>query len=460
MKALRFLAAVGTALGALCGAVPVTAQEISVTALQGARLVDGRGGTPLEPATIIVRGEHIVAVGPTDSLPPPAVATVVDLRGKTVIPGLISNHAHVGQTNGTEQGAANYTRENVLRQLRQYEAYGVTTVTSLGVNDASVFYPLRAELRAGKLQGADLFGADHGVGTPTGAPPQAMLKAAPGQIDRPDTPEKARAFVGEQKARGTDLVKVWVDDFNHSLPGKMDPAIWRAVIDEAHKLGLRVAAHIYYLADAKALAEGGVDIIAHGVRDVPVDADFIKVMKDRGTWYIPTLELDEATFIYAQRPAWMSTPFFRNSVQPPLRAQLDSPAWRSKKQADPAVAIAKRNLSMNLKNLKALHDGGVRIGFGTDSGANPLRIPGFSEHRELALMVQAGISPMQAITIATRDAAALLKLDDRGVIAPGKLADIIVLDADPTQDITGTSRILAVWHRGRQVAGPVTSFKP
>ncbi|EYF07365.1 M38 (beta-aspartyl dipeptidase) family protein [Chondromyces apiculatus DSM 436] len=453
----------GVLCGVLCGtapAAPAAAQAETITVLRGARLVDGRGGAPVDPATIVLRGERVVAVGPMDALPSFAREKVIDLRGKTVMPGLVADHAHVGQTSGAEQGAAHYTRANVLRQLQQYQAYGVTTVTSLGVNVAEVFYPLRAEMRAGKVEGADLLGADHGVGMPDGAPPQAMLKAGAGQVDRPETPEKARQVVREQKARGTDLVKVWIDDFNHSMPGKMDPAIWRAVIEEAHQQGLRVAAHIYYLADAKALAEGGVDIIAHGVRDVPVDAAFIEVMKQRGTWYVPTLELDEATFLYAERPSWMAEPFFQHAVQPGLKAQLDDPAWRARKLAEPAVAAAKKSLEMNLRNLKALHDAGVHIGFGTDSGANPLRIPGFAEHRELRLMVQAGLSPVQAITIATREAAALLKLDDRGEIAPGKLGDLVVLDGDPTQDIGNADRIHAVWRRGRQVAGPVTSFTP
>jgi imidazolonepropionase-like amidohydrolase len=117
-------------------------------------------------------------------------------------------------------------------------------------------------------------------------------------------------------------------------------------------------------------------------------------------------------------------------------------------------------LQVNLKNLKALYDAGVKIGFGTDAGATPLRIPGFAEHRELALMVDAGLTPLQAIHIATQNAAQLLGLDDRGVLANGKRADFVVLDKDPSNDIEATTKIDAVWQRGRQVSGPIDTFKP
>ena len=260
--------------------------------------------------------------------------------------------------------------------------------------------------------------------------------------------------------RGTDLIKFWLDDMNGTMPVRMSPEVYRAVIDEAHRQHVRVAGHIYYLRDAKAIVEAGVDIVAHGVRNQPVDEEFVRQMKAHGTWYVPTLDLNESLYVYAEHPAWMGEPFFLHAVQSALLAQFEDAAWRSKTLGQSKLGLDRNALRFNERNLKTLFDAGVHIGFGTDSGATPLRIAGFAEHRELQLMVEAGLTPLQAITIATREAAALLNLDDRGVLAGGKLADLIVLDADPSADVRNADRIAAVWHRGRRVSGTVESFTP
>ncbi|WP_245814873.1 amidohydrolase family protein [Cystobacter ferrugineus] len=429
-------------------------------ALRGARLIDGQGGAPVEDSVVVIQDGRILAVGPASSTTVPAKARVVDYQGKTLIPGLISNHSHVGQTQDANMGAGNYTRANISRQLRQYEAYGITTVMALGLN-GPLLQQLRTQQHTGRGPGADLFGADRGIGVPKGAPP--TLGGRPvgeDQLARPETAEQARQAVRDMVARKTDVVKLWLDDFGGSLPVKMKPDIYQAVIDEAHQRGVRVAAHIHDLEDAKTIIRAGADIVAHGVRDQPVDAELIQLMKERSVWYVPTLSLDEATFIYADRPEWMAEPFFQRAVQPALRAQFADPAWAEKTRAEPKSEKARKDVAMNQRNLKALYDAGVRIGFGTDSGATPLRIPGVAEHRELVLMTEAGLTPLQALTLATREAATLLGLEDRGVLAPGKQADLVVLDGDPSTDISRTKTIHAVWHRGKQVSGTVDTFKP
>ena len=309
-----------------------------------------------------------------------------------------------------------------------------------------------AELHAGRVPGADLFGADQGVGVVGGQPSAAVVPVADNQVSRPNSEEAARPAIREMAARKADLVKIWLDDAGKSLPAKVKPEVYSAVIDEAHKNGLRVAAHIFDLDDAKAIVRAGVDIIAHGVRDKPVDAEFIDMMKARSVWYIATMVLDDSNFIFAEQPPWMREPFFQRALHPAVRALLDDPAYRERTLALPATTKNRTAVATNKQNLKALHDAGVRIGFGSDSGVG-LRIPGVAEHRELALMVEAGFTPMQAITVATSNTAALLKLDDRGALAAGKLADLVVLDADPSSDIANTKRIHAVWHRGKKAAG-------
>jgi imidazolonepropionase-like amidohydrolase len=445
-------------LGVLSSAPRIlTAQEGGHTvALIGARLIDGSGQAPLENAALVIQGETITAIGPADSVNFPKDAAVIDCHGQTIIPGLISDHSHVGLVDGVSIKPENYNRQNILRELRQYEAYGVTTVTALGLN-GSLFYQLRAEQHAAKSPGADLFGAFRGIGAPLGAPPAAMLPVTADQLYRPETPEEARTAVREIVAGHPDLIKIWVDDLLGTAP-RMKPEIYTAVIDEAHRAGLRVASHIYYLEDAKAVLRAGVDIIAHGVRDRPVDAEFIDEMKARSAWYIPTINLDECSYIFAEQPAWTKEPFFQNALQPALKAQLSDPAYLEKTLKSPRVAIFKKAVATNQANVKALYDAGVKVAFGTDSGAIPPRIPGFAEHRELQLMVASGLTSLQAINCATSRAAALLELTDRGTLQPGKLADFIVLTANPLDDITNTEKIASVWHRGKKVAGAVADF--
>jgi imidazolonepropionase-like amidohydrolase len=259
-------------------------------------------------------------------------------------------------------------------------------------------------------------------------------------------------------ARKTDMVKIWLDSGGGLMP-KLKPEVYSAVIDEAHKNGLRVAAHIYDLDDAKAIVMAGVDVVAHGVRDKPVDSEFIDMMKARSVWYISTIVLDYTNFVFADQPPWMNEPFFQRALHPEVRAQLDDPAYRERTLAMPATAKNRAAVATNKQNVKALQDAGVQIGFGSDSGVG-LRTPGVAEHLELALMVEAGLTPMQAITNATANAARLLKLDDRGVLASGKLADLVVLDGDPTADIANSRKIYAVWHRGKKAAGPIETFTP
>lgn len=431
------------ALALLVLATPAWAETVAIT---GIRLIDGTGAAPVENAVIVVRDGRIVSAESDVEIPPDARRIAHD--GRTVIPGLISTHSHVGQVGGTSMGAKNYTREVITAELEQFARYGVTTVVALG-NNGPLFTTLREEAHNGSLAGANLFGVMQGIGVPNGAPPQESLQVAPNQLFRPNTADEARDAIDRMAAANTDLVKLWLDNFGGLLPVKMKPEIYRAVIEQSHKHGLKVAAHVHDLDDAIAIVEAGADIVAHGIRDKPVTPELIETMKAKGVWYVPTLALDDATFIWAEASAWTETDFVRQGVSPELAAQIDDPAWREKVLKEPRTAAARRSLAMNLQNLKTLHDAGVKIAFGTDSGATPLRVPGVAEHRELALMVEARLSPADAVTIATKNAAELMGLDDRGTIEMGKRADLLVLDGDPLSDIGASERIVEVWSAGR-----------
>ncbi len=404
--------------------------------------------------TIVVRGETIVAVQPDSAAVMPKGVRVEDVHGMTVMPGLISAHSHVGLLEG---GAANsataYTRENVLAALEQYERYGVTTIVSLGLN-RDLVYGIRAEDRAGTVGGATLLTAGRGIGVPGGAPP---LPTQPDQVYRPATAEEARADVDAMAGQKVDIVKVWVDPLHGTKP-EMQPGVYGAVIAEAHAKHLRVAAHEYALADAQQLVTDGVDVLGHSVRDQPVGAELPRQMVERGTWYIPTFTVDESAFRYAERPEWMQTQFFREAAGPALLAKFEAPGYADGVNADAQTAQHRKDFAMDGVNLKAMHDAGVKVAFGTDSGAAPGRIAGFSEHREMEDMVGAGLTPMEALRIATGRTGELIhELDPTlrvGQIAPGYSADLLVLAADPLVDTRNTRRIAEVYHRGRAVEHP------
>jgi imidazolonepropionase-like amidohydrolase len=414
--------------------------------LKGARLIDGTGRPPLETSVLILDGDHITAAGAASKVPIPKHAHVIDVRFRTIIPGLINAHGHVGLVADSQNKADAYTRENIRAQLSQYERFGVTSIIALGLN-RDLCYEIREEQRKGAFPGASLFTAGRGIGAPEGAPP---VPVAGDQVYRPMTPEEAGAEVREMATHHPDMLKLWVDDV-YSKFTKMKPEVWKAAIDEAHKSGLRVAAHVFYLADAKALVAAGVDALAHSVRDQPVDAELINAMKAHGTDYVATFTVDESAFIFAEDPAVLKDPFLVAAVSPELLKRLGGTEYQQKISADPNTPKIKAALAQGMSNLKALKDAGVHIAFGTDSGAQPVRIPGFAEHRELELMVRAGLSPMEALVAATHGSATMLRATDRGTLVPGKRADFLVLGANPLDDIRNTRQIVSVWHEGHEI---------
>lgn len=427
--------------GACWMAMSATASAQTVV-VEADRLFDGRA--VIEDARLVIVDGVVTAVGPKAEVAAPDGATVTDLGDRFVMPGLIAAHSHVGMVNGVEQGGRFYTRETVASDLAQFQRYGVVAVNALGMN-ASVFHELRTEWRDGTHGGADLYGAGPGVGVVGGAPPQSM-NPLPEQVGRPETPEQARALVDAQAAAGIDMVKVWVDDLNDSAP-KMTPEVYQAAIAQAHVHGLTAAAHIHDLADAKGVVWAGVDVIGHGVRDMPVDEEFIALMLEHDVWYVPTVNINEAEYIYAEHPEWLDDPFFKMALDPALEARFRDEAWRTERLA--ASERPRTAVRTNIDNLRRLHAAGVKIALGTDSGATPLRIPGFAEHLELGHLVEAGMTPTEALRVATSNSAAMLGLTDRGCLTVGCRADLVVLTADPTTDIANSRTIKAVWRNGR-----------
>jgi imidazolonepropionase-like amidohydrolase len=246
------------------------------------------------------------------------------------------------------------------------------------------------------------------------------------------------------------VIKFWTDD-NFGKAKRMPYDICEAIIASAHKHGVRVVAHVYCLEDAKRLTGFGIDGLAHIVRDKPVDQELIDGMKRHNTWQVAsTLSREVSLFVYAKTPDFISDPFFTRGVSPDVIRMLSSPEYQQKMASDPNLERYRQALAIGKRNLKALADGGVRYGMGTDTGV-PGRFQGYFEHLELQEMVEAGLTPMQAIVAATKSGAEFLKAKDLGTLQAGKWADLIVLARNPLDDIKNTRTIQAVYVAGNNV---------
>lgn len=418
-------------------------------ALVGGRIIDGTGRPPIENGVLLIVSGKIHAVGNKAAVTIPRDARQIDVTGKTLMPALVDLHTHLGQTiNGLDPAPDAYTEQNIRAQLVRLLAYGIGTVGVMGT-DRDPIYTLREEQRTGELPGAHFYTAGRGFGAKGSAPGGA---GGAWDVYRPVTPQEARADVRELAAHHPSYVKIWVDDSYGRAP-KMRPEVYRAIIDEAHRHQLRVLAHVYYLADAKSLLAAGVDGLAHSVRDQPVDQELIAALKARNVIYLATLVRDESTFAYAAPPVWLDDPFFQAGVLPGVLEKLQSAAFQQHAAADRDQARNRASLAMAEKNLKTLYDAGVRVGFGTDAGM-PGRFLGYFEHRELQLMVEAGLTPMQAMVCATHNAANFLSRDF-GTLQPGQRADLLVLRANPLDDIHNTEKIDSIWQAGKSIK-PIT----
>jgi imidazolonepropionase-like amidohydrolase len=420
---LAFAAAIAIAT-ALVSAQTPRARPI---AFVGARVIDGTDRPPIDNATIVVRDGKIAEIGPAARVLAPADAQRVTLTGRTVIPGLVNAHGHVGNTEGMTQG--HYSAANVLRDLKTYAAYGVTTVFSLG-DDQEAGFKARDAQNTPTLDRARLFAA--------------------GPVLSPKSEDEARKLVDDNVAMGVDIIKIRVDDNLGTTP-KMPPAIYKAVIDEAHKKGKRVAVHLFYLEDAKGVLDAGADFIAHSVRDADVDDAFVAMMKRRNTCYCPTLMREVSTFVYSSTPPWFSDPLFLKHADAQTLAALKEPARQEQMKNSRQAQRYKAGLEVANRNLKKLSDAGVPIAMGTDTGP-PARFQGYFELMELEMMAKAGLTPRQVLASATRDAARCQKLDNQvGTLEPNKWADFVVLTADPLADISNVRKIEDVYVAGNRV---------
>lgn len=416
----------------------------SVIALEGATLIDGSGGEPKRDALIIIRNGHIESVARMNEIQVPRGAEHVNVVGKTIIPGLIDAHAHV------ERWAS-----------KRYLVWGVTSVRDLHGQTDSIL-ALKSDMNLGSIVGPRMFVAGAMIdGMPTTYPNATGIS----------TPDQARRAVDQLAIRGVDYLKIYT---------KVTPTLLRPLMDEAEKLRLPVAAHLGKT-DALTAARAGVVSIEHmaGVVQAatgsPVYANahntFLQgwTTEEKG-WagldsatvartarslaqtkvtIVPTLVVHDMLSrldnpILLSRPGMEDVPENAESVRS-VPSLLRRTGWRS---GD--FEAFRRSRKRQDQFVREYKRAGGAIAAGSDA-ANQLLIPGYSLHEEMALLVSAGLTPLEAITAATRRGAQLLRADSLGQLTPGKVADLVVLNGNPLQNIAATRNIALVMIRGRVI---------
>lgn len=413
------------------------AQTESILAIKNARVFDG---TPKPPkvATVIIRGGRIAEIGSAVAVP--SGATVVDASGKTLMPGIVDLHTHLPYS------AVAGVSGDWPKVLKAYLHSGVTTAVDFGVYP-EMFEPMRRLWDTGAVAGPRLHLAAR-MSTPGGH----GLEGGRGDFHTAEvlTPREARTAVRKWLNYKPDAIKVFTDGWRYGAAPDMtsmeEPTL-KVIVDEAHARGVEVLTHTVTLSKAKLASRAGVDVIAHGIGDENADIEVIDLMKRNRTTYAPTMAVYEPRQFPAMPPllAALLEPAARAGVQrriesrnaPPSESNMDTPRLRRWQRL--------------LFNTGALRSGGVNIGTGTDAGVTGTW-HGWSTLREIQLMVTAGLTPIEALAAATGNAARAIHADaDRGFIAPGKLADLVLIDGRPDENIADIELTSRVWIGGNEI---------
>ncbi len=442
MKRLHLPAAGLALVLAGCGEAPAP-DGAGALALVGAQLIDATGAPPVADSVVVVRDGRIVSAGPRDATPAPDGAETLDVTGKTIIPGLVNLHVHYRE--GPEE---------IERQFRSQLYFGVTTARSIGSDSPERVAHLLAS--AGRADAPRTYTAGLGFSYPGG------FNAA--GRNAPTTEEEARALVRDQIALGAHFIKMWVNAV--AEPGlKIPPEIRAAIIDEAVRNGAVPVAHIDDEADGRQLIEAGLRDFLHStvltfgpgagvpVEDPDPSAEFIQMSLDNDAYFTPTLSIVQNRWHFAEHPELLEDPALRAVFNPDALARLDDPASRAEIVDDPGFEDRKAAFRQVQDFVKTMHDAGVAVAAGNDAGTPNVPF-GWGMHHEMALYVEAGLTPMDAIVAATATGAGRMPPvggADFGTLEADKAADLIVLNADPLADIRNTLEIDRVMRLGEWV---------
>jgi len=442
----------------------------NVTVFEGARLITGNGSI-IENSAFIVENNRFTSVGRRVDMLVPAGAARVELSGKTVMPTMIDLHGHIGYQNvaaGT-MSKETYTRANLIDHLQRLAYHGVGAIVSIGdlvdrsdmrggrTNWGDVPLRVRDEI----IPNAALF-KTAGAGM---AWPGAGAQGHPSRADvmyPVTTVEEARTAVQDYVRMKPEFIKIWVDNRDGRVK-TLTPPLYRAIIEEAHKHNVPVGVHNVTLADAKELMRAGVEGWLHvPVRQgQAVDGEILAIVKDRiarndrpTMWVTPGLQTAWMN-TQGQRPAWLDDPLLRETYSP----QQIQEYWGDPlaKMTPEAVERVRKNLALDGSNMMKLKAAGMRVVMGTDTGQTRFLI-GYFNHMALESYVAIGMTPAEAIVASTRDSAEVAKVNS-GMVAVGKSADFMILDANPLENISNTRRINKVYLRGQEVPRGVMTAK-
>src|SRR5215475_230354 len=408
----------------------------------GAKMIPGDGSAPIDNANFVVTDGKIMVIGKKGEVTPPKGSAQVDLSGRTLVPVFIDLSAQPGMNNGAQYGPKNYNRDSVTADLDRYQYYGTMVVLTAGTDSGSLASSVGDEIRQGKIKGAHLYTAG-GIAAKGGGP--AVLSEITIQVSGASDAKKAVDDLADSKVHA---IKLWMDDGNGKGP-KLKPDAFSAAIDQAHKKNLKVVAEVFDLADAKELADAGVDGFVNSIRDKEVDDALISAMKAKNIFLAPALTSNEAKFVYADKPDWLGEQTMREVYPARLSGYLMDEVVVNRFKRNPELGAYRQAYAMAVKNLKKLADGGVKIALGTNSGAADT-YPGYFELREMIAMVDAGMKPMEVIKSATFIPAGILGANDRGVLAVGKTADFLAMPSSPLDKMSNIKDVGILYVNGSE----------
>jgi imidazolonepropionase-like amidohydrolase len=417
-----------------------TGAQQSGIAIRGVTVIDGTGRAPIANATVVLEGNRIRDVGV--NLQAPAGARIVDGSGKFLIPGLIDAHVHLRGGGGPgRRGGGPVTAEQEregIRALHSYLYAGVTTIFDAG-NRSDFIMGLRAKERADSIVSPRILATGGMVASPNGHGSPYNVEAWPAD----------RKLLEEHLTTKPDLAKIGQDEHGwgtRPLINQLPDDLLEKIIRYYHANGVRVIIHVSNEHNAIEAIYAGADTLAHPIIQAPVSEPYIKMMTVKHVPTVSTLTIGDNYSRLAEHPEYLDQPLYRDTVEANERQRLKTEE-SAKQRENRWAAWMKVMTPVAQDNLKRLNEVGKDIvAAGTDQSS------GAALHRELELLVDGGISAADTIVIATRNAArALGKLDEIGTIEAGKLADVVLLDADPTRDINNAKRVTMVIKNGQIV---------
>jgi imidazolonepropionase-like amidohydrolase len=415
----------------------------SAVIYEGARLIVGDASAPIEASAFVVQNGRFTAVGRKGAVAAPSGAARIDLTGKTVMPALVNAHVHFGYERFTKAAGEalpeNFTPENLLDHLQREAFYGVGTANDGGSAPVAVSLQFQLDQAARNFPPAAQYTFNAGIVPPNGGPDSILIKGtrplhANYEVIR--APE-GRAAVQDVLAKNIKRIKIWLGDRGGSYPA-MPWQVYEAIIDEAHKNNIKVHAHATTIRDQKEALGAGADVLVHMVQNAPIDDDLSALVKETKPYWATVIALGDRSDVCD------NDPFFTQSLSDRIVADIRAASCNPNPNAATRDARLKENFTKMMQS-------GARLILGADTGIRPGNAFGSGDHHEVANWVRLGLSPADAIIAATSRPAEALGLTEVGMVAEGRMADFIVLNANPLDDIRNTRQIASVYLRGARL---------